>query len=117
MFRLFRKKQQPIVSRHLLSFEMGTEKRVAAGAAVLDKMHPGWEQKINTGTLDIVSPVHCVLGQLYGRFGLGIEELTMDDDVSSRDAAVRFSAYGFGFGMDTPTWINLVNERQLARSA
>lgn len=42
--------------------------RVAAGAAKLDEVMPGWHNKINLQILNVGSSRDCVLGQLFGRF-------------------------------------------------
>lgn len=39
--------------------------RVARGAALLDKMKPGWFNKVNDQTLKLTNCVKCILGQLY----------------------------------------------------
>jgi hypothetical protein len=38
--------------------------RVAKGAAFLDEREPGWWQRIDLDTLDLMAPCLCVLGQL-----------------------------------------------------
>jgi hypothetical protein len=40
--------------------------RAAAGAVFLDERLPGWHQRIDLGTLWLMSPCRCVLGQLDG---------------------------------------------------
>jgi hypothetical protein len=42
------------------------QERVAAGAAALDKINPGWESKVNPDTLNVSRADACVLGQVYG---------------------------------------------------
>jgi hypothetical protein len=49
--------------------------RAANGAVLLDFRHPGWERRVDRGTLDIASFRDCVLGQLYGSFGNGVAAL------------------------------------------
>ena len=41
---------------------------VRRGAALLDKMQPGWAKQINTTTLEMGSSCDCILGQLYGDY-------------------------------------------------
>lgn len=43
---------------------MDYEPRVAKGAAELDRILPGWEQKIDLDELRLESDCNCVLGQL-----------------------------------------------------
>lgn len=38
--------------------------RVAKGAAHLDQVRPGWERRIDTGTLTLHDPCGCIVGQL-----------------------------------------------------
>lgn len=46
-------------------------RRVRRGIAFLDRVHPGWRNKINPKRLDIASSRDCVLGQLYGDYFRG----------------------------------------------
>jgi len=46
--------------------------RAAAGARFLDQRTPGWENRINTETLNIASGNNCALGQVYGSYGVGL---------------------------------------------
>jgi hypothetical protein len=52
------------------------EDRVEKGAAFLDKVLPGWENKINVKELDLTFFSGCILGQLYGvpRANLAIKQ-------------------------------------------
>jgi hypothetical protein len=68
---------------------------VARGAAILDELRPGWYQDIDLEKLDLISSWHCVLGQLYGHFGEGLQA-TMT--YRYRDGwGVFGSASAFGF--------------------
>jgi hypothetical protein len=51
------------------------EKVVDRGADVLDKINPGWELKIDPANLSLESGCMCVLGQLYGSYSLGCDEV------------------------------------------
>lgn len=42
--------------------------RVAAGAAFLDVLKPGWDDKIDLAKLDVRDFDNCVLGQLVGGY-------------------------------------------------
>lgn len=55
------------------------EYRVAQGVALLDRVAPGWVDRINVDTLDVSHGGRCVLGQLYGLYtdGQGKLGLTM----------------------------------------
>ena len=47
---------------------------VALGAAWLDEIHSGWHKKIDPFALDMRDMAACVLGQLYGDMGTGMEQ-------------------------------------------
>src|SRR5690349_3384032 len=42
--------------------------RVAAGAAFLDEVKPGWHKEIDVERLNLESSCRCVMGQLYGSY-------------------------------------------------
>lgn len=64
------------------------------GAQLLDIEKPRWYDKIDLDMLDIQSHLFCVLGQVYGRFGLGMAEL----DLTNRQV------FEFGFDLDPRGW-------------
>lgn len=60
------------------------EQRVAAGAAFLDAVAPGWQTRVDTSTLDFDSDERCVIAQVFdstytsvaidfGLFSVGVE--------------------------------------------
>jgi hypothetical protein len=51
---------------------------VAKGIRVLDLQVPNWRQKIDVENLDLGSCSICVLGQVFGDYNDGIEELNVD---------------------------------------
>lgn len=54
---------------------MSVQKSVQRGVALLDEKYPGWYKKINPATIDISTLNYCILGQVYGDFGLGCAAL------------------------------------------
>lgn len=52
--------------------------RVEAGVNLLDQKVPGWAERIDVYTLNIASTRCCVLGQLFGDFGLGLFKLYLE---------------------------------------
>jgi hypothetical protein len=52
--------------------------RIEIGIAFLNKVMPDWLNKIDFETLDMRNPRHCLLGQLYGRFGKACNEFVWD---------------------------------------
>lgn len=67
--------------------------RVDAGAALLDREEPGWEDKIDLDTLKLHDPCRCVLGQVFGLYSTGARVLDLNIDASS-DHAFEVSEYG-----------------------
>jgi hypothetical protein len=53
--------------------------RVAAGAAVLDRLRPGWAGQVDPDQLDMTAEHDDLLGQLYGHYAIGLEALTQAD--------------------------------------
>lgn len=49
------------------------EERVARGVAILDERMPNWRCKVNAARLAIESSCDCVLGQIRGSFGVGLD--------------------------------------------
>jgi hypothetical protein len=51
--------------------------RVARGAELCDRLHPGWEDRIDLDKFTIVSGNHCIIGQLtktyFSNFGNMVE--------------------------------------------
>lgn len=48
------------------SYDASVLERVQRGMAFLERTHgPGWEDKIDLGTLDLCDGATCVLGQVY----------------------------------------------------
>lgn len=65
------------------------DKRVKAGADLLDgEFGVTWRDKIDVSMLSMTSPYNCVLGQLYGHYGSGLNKLSLSDGVT---------AYSHGF--------------------
>ncbi len=47
------------------------------GAALLDERNPGWWRRIDLDKLNVRSIHCCPLGQVYGRYGPGIDALKL----------------------------------------
>lgn len=52
---------------------------VTAGAAFLDARVPDWYLYVDIERLDICDTQDCVLGQLYGEFCTGLDDLQISD--------------------------------------
>jgi len=82
---------------------------VQAGMQVLDEKVPGWESRIDPETLDLASCQFCILGQIYGDYGVG------------RRALDLYSDYAHGFDVDggvdryypllTRAWLRVIGKR------
>lgn len=78
--------------------------RVARGVALLDEKRPGWAMEIELSVLDVRSPCFCILGQTFGSYRGGTEEL---DDGSS--PLIPSTA---GFDALTAEWVHVITDRR-----
>jgi hypothetical protein len=76
--------------------------RVLAGAAFLDEEHPGWHTRIDADRLDMRNFENDVIGQLYGSYPMGLDELGLSDE----------QAWMFGFDVlpSDPSWSRAYRE-------
>lgn len=66
------------------------------GIALLnERLDPDWVSEINLDTLDIADATDCVLGQLYGWYGTGLDEL----DLLKYDVPVWREPHEYGFSV------------------
>lgn len=72
-------------------------KEVAAGAAWLDEVKPGWEREIDLGTLDLTQCHHCVCGQ-------SLRDVAEDAGVFSGYDYARLLATGSSFSNASWIW-------------
>lgn len=78
---------------------MTPDPRAARGAAVLDRVHPGWADRIDLDVLDITRCDRCVLGQaITGEFGDNVEALF---DALTEDEHAALYEYALDVGDDT----------------
>lgn len=107
------------------------EERVAKGAALLDDSQPGWADRIDLETFDILDPCGCTLGQLFSWYSAGCAYFGFShDDEADR---TQDAAHEFGFfenaheGEETTSteryerwraldaaWMNLIHDRKAA---
>lgn len=77
--------------------ELTHEQRVARGAALLDRVNPGWWKRIDLERLSLGSCKRCVLGQLYGEYAIdAFRALGLPDN----DAGDEQAEHGFTFRWD-----------------
>jgi hypothetical protein len=87
--------------------------RAAAGAALLDRVVPGWWRRVRIRPLDISDDCNCVTGQLFGTYTKGLEELEL--------ATAEAKDYGFdkqggeSYWTLTDAWRNELRARRYGR--
>lgn len=83
------------------------EKRIQRGVDLLDAEFPRWFQKIKISEFDFSNPCHCVIGQSFTNFDMGLAALRVD--------GIR---YGFDAAIDSDfeymhnRWLEIIRERQ-----
>jgi hypothetical protein len=95
------------------------ERRVAAGAALLDTARPGWPALVDLNVLDIADWRSCILGQLYGRYTGAARVLFDRTDIIDSAVAHGFDTGRFSAPEDetetsalTAAWRKLILERR-----
>lgn len=70
---------------YLKVFYSNPEGDAARGATLLDSKNPGWfkNQFIDSKSIRMISCLDCVLGQLYGYYGTGINSLGIKSDLQA----------------------------------
>jgi len=68
--------------------------RVERGVAFLDQRMPDWVERVDLNTLDTQHLERCVLGQLFGDYVIGVEELGLKEEGDRLD---EVSVYSLGF--------------------
>lgn len=72
--------------------------RVERGIAYLDRMTPGWDQRIDLEMLDMNSCTRCVLGQLYGDYEHGLTKIGLRAPYAAwMEAESTKAAVNYGF--------------------
>lgn len=98
--------------------------KVRRGVELLDREIPGWHERIDLETLEVISTSHCVLGQLFEDFYVGYDdflphprivnvyELGFDADTAGlRD---KWAEYPSNCATLTRLWAYVVRTRQAA---
>lgn len=49
--------------------------QIALGMKELDRKWPGWEKAVDPARLSLESDCRCVLGQMFGDYGAGVDEV------------------------------------------
>lgn len=87
--------------------------RVLRGTLLLDKHLPGWASSIDLKTFAISDVRACVLGQLFGTYGLGLSSLVREIEV--KVAPTEF-AIEHGFTHPCPSTSNWREEWDILNS-
>jgi hypothetical protein len=102
----------------LLSTQLMME-RVEHGARFLNVRVPGWYEMIDVERLDIRNKYACVLGQVYGEYSRGLQEL-FGFELCYAVQLQAVKDYGFdagpqaSFAVLTAIWKDVVRGRQQA---
>lgn len=87
------------------------KKVVANGAALFDEFRAGWRERIAVTSLDISSVVECALGQEFGSFDTGLDELRQLVRENGGDVGYSFAqSNGFDSGWDDETGTEVSHE-------
>lgn len=94
----------------IISVPDTVEEAVSFGIAVLDEHAPGWATGIDVETLYLKDGDRCVLGQLFGDYGVGCDMLDLYDDTPER---CGFTASGYRpWAPLQAEWRRVISERQ-----
>jgi hypothetical protein len=90
---------------------------VAAGAAWLDQVAPGWERKVDLSVLDLTDPFQCICGQVVplAPYVEGLWHTGGYGDVSewihAQGSHLHIFHLGFVLPADQDAWVSLIKER------
>lgn len=86
-------------------------KVVAKGAALFDEYRAGWRERISMTSLDISSVIECALGQEFGHYDKGLDELRQLVRENGGTIGYSFSqSHGFDSGWDDDTNTEISHE-------
>ena len=92
--------------------------RVARGAALLDRVQPGWAHQINVGTLKLCESKNCILGQLSNGDWTDLSESVKDAIFShgtGSDYVIEIGCMVFGspgfYALLQDAWIEAIADR------
>lgn len=79
--------------------------RVQRGAALLDRVDPSWRPKVKRSELNLSSPGHCIVGQVFGGYNDGLEMLGLRTfDKGFNDTSQAEIDHGFERGQGVEYW-------------
>jgi hypothetical protein len=74
--------------------------RAATGARLLDRERPGWAHQVDPERLDMTTARDDVLGQLYGDFQAGLDQLVACEPTGQARPYSWASRHGFDLPID-----------------
>lgn len=103
-----------VVKSHASRWGEKTIARAAAGAALLDRLSPGWWRHVKIRQLDIADQCNCVTGQLFGSYYKGLDALDLGEDEAKEYGFNTFSSNDRGstFWALTRAWKDEIRKRR-----
>lgn len=97
----------PASEQEWQEFRDRTRRAVRHGAALLDRRQKDWRPRIDTYHLEMHDCDACVLGQLFGEFGNGLDILRIQEP--------KDEAYGFAVSHDDEEYFGFSAWMELGR--
>jgi len=91
--------------------------RAARGAAHLDGVQPGWQNQINTNTLNIAHSHRCALGQVYGTYGAGLSQAHVGARAADLGMVAMTANIDAEYRALTEAWVQEVEKRRVLATA
>lgn len=67
----------------MTGYQLEMQIRVDLGAALLDEKVPGWRTKVDLDIFELRSTEDCILGQVFGDYGVGTRELGLNREAQA----------------------------------
>jgi hypothetical protein len=81
---------------------------ISEAAADLDKVIPNWEEKISLESLNMLNCTKCILGQLFGHYDDGMNQLFEEDQYTLEEL---YKDNIFGCDADIEDWKREIEAR------
>jgi hypothetical protein len=93
-------------------------KDVHEAALLLDEVEQGWEYNIDLYSLDMGSCYHCVLGQIYGEYSKGLNNLFFQEVANELlfKCTTRFNPFAASY-QNYLDWVEQIKVRLNDKSA
>lgn len=90
------------------------QQMVRYGMRVLDRVQPGWDERVMLSQLDTRSARSCILGQVYGSFAAGASRLGAPSTVCGCDLPPAWSTDA-NHDLLTACWREAIAARRVER--